>query len=156
MRSPLFKRAALVASVAGLAVIAHFEGTRTTAYLDGGGVATICTGHTKHVRVGDQATLGQCEVWLREDTSVAGVGVSRRVTADITQDQYDALLSFTFNLGETALARSTLLRKVNAGDCLGAVAEFPRWNRIKGKVSRGLTIRRAAEAELFKKGCDVR
>lgn len=155
MTSPLVRRAVFAVSVAGLALIAHFEGTRTTAYKDTVGVTTICTGHTKYVRMGDRRTLGECEQFLREDAGEAGQAVSRLVTTQLTQDQYDALTSFVFNLGAGNLQRSTLLRKINQGDCLGAVREFPRWNRAGGVVLPGLVKRRAAEAELFKKGCHV-
>lgn len=155
MVSPLIRRAALGVSVAGLAFIAHYEGTRTTAYRDSVGVATICTGHTKYVRMGDRRTLGECEKFLREDTTEAGAAVSRLVRVPMTQDQYDALVSFTFNLGTGNLERSTLLRKLNSGDCQGAAREFARWDRAGGEVLAGLTKRRAAEAQLFKKGCDA-
>lgn len=155
MAGPLVRRAVLGVSVAGLALIAHFEGTRITAYRDSVGVPTICTGHTKHVRMQDRRTLGECEQFLREDASEAGQAVSRLVTAPMTQGQYDALVSFTFNLGAGSLERSTLLRKFNSGDCYGAVREFPRWNRAGGEVLRGLTARRQAEAAKFKEGCDA-
>ena len=155
MIGPLIRRAALGVSVAGLAFIAHYEGTRTTAYRDSVGVATICTGHTKYVRMGDRRTLGECEKFLREDASEAGAAVSRLVGVPMTQGQYDALVSFTFNLGAGSLERSTLLRKFNSGDCYGAVREFSRWNRADGVVMQGLVKRRAAEAALFKEGCDA-
>ena len=155
MASPLIRRAVLTISFAGLAAIATFEGTRTAAYLDSVGVPTICTGHTKTVRLGDVRTLGECEVLLKEDTSEAGRAVSRLVKTDLTQEQYDALVSFTFNVGQGALARSTLLKRVNAGECLQAAAEFLRWDKAGGMRLRGLTIRRKAESEAFKGGCSV-
>lgn len=155
MNGPLIRRAALTVSLAGLAFIAHFEGTRTAAYKDTAGVATICTGHTRHVRMGDQRTLGECEQFLKEDASEAGRAVSRLVKVGMTQDQYDALVSFTFNLGAGSLEKSTLLRKFNAGDCLGASREFSRWVRADGVVLNGLVTRRAAEAAKFKGGCNA-
>ncbi len=153
MIGPSIRRAALAVSVAGLAVIASYEGTRTTAYQDSVGVLTICAGHTKYVRPGDRRTLGECEQLLKEDASEAGAAVSRLVKVDLTQDQYDALVSFTFNLGSGSLAKSTLLRKLNAGDCQGAAKEFPRWNKAGGEVLRGLTKRRLTEQSMFLKGC---
>lgn len=153
MIGPSIRRAALAVSLAGLAVIASYEGTHTTAYLDSVGVPTICTGHTRYVKLGDRRTLGECEQLLEEDASEAGRAVSRLAVVGLTQDQYDALVSFTFNLGEGNLAKSTLLRKLNSGDCLGAAKEFPRWNRAGGKVLRGLTKRRLSEQSMFLKGC---
>lgn len=75
--------------------------------------------------------------------------VTRNVTVQLNQDQFDALVSFTFNLGEGNLKQSTLLKKVNAGDFAGAAKEFPRWNKADGKVLAGLVRRRASEALLF-------
>lgn len=147
--------AALSISAAGLGLIVNFEGTRDTAYLDSVGVPTICTGSTRAVRIGQEALPGECDARLREDTSVAGKALERLVRVPVTQGQYDALLSFTFNLGEGNLSRSTLLRKLNAGDCHGAAREFLRWDRAGGQVLRGLTLRRQAEARLFEGGCDA-
>ncbi len=75
--------------------------------------------------------------------------VNNAVTVPLNQDQFDALVSFTFNLGEGNLKSSTLLKKVNAGDFAGAAQEFQRWNKAGGKVLPGLTRRRACEALLF-------
>ena len=75
--------------------------------------------------------------------------VTRNVTVQLNQDQFDALVSFTFNLGEGNLKQSTLLQKVNAGDFAGAAKEFPRWNKAGGQVLPGLVRRRASEALLF-------
>lgn len=155
MASPLVRRAVLAVSAAGLAMIAAYEGTRTTAYMDSAGIPTICTGHTRYVKLGDRRTLGECEMLLREDASEAGRAVSRLTRRDLTQGQYDALVSFTFNVGSGNLAKSSLLRKFNAGDCYGAVQEFQKWNKAGGQVLRGLTKRRADEARLFKEGCDA-
>jgi GH24 family phage-related lysozyme (muramidase) len=69
----------------------------------------------------------------------------------LTQNRFDALISFTYNLGGSALASSTLLKKLNAKDYKGAAAEFPKWNKAGGKVVSGLTKRRDAEMELFLK-----
>lgn len=153
MRSPLLKRVILGISVAGLALIASYEGTKTTAYLDSVGVPTICTGHTKTVRLGDVRTLGECEVLLEEDASEAGQAVSRLTSTELTQEQYDALTSFVFNVGAGAYARSTLRAKLHAGDCHGAADEFLRWDKAGGKRLKGLTKRRQAESDMFRKGC---
>ncbi len=146
--------AALSLSAFGLAFLQQHEGTREQAYLDSVGVPTICTGSTRAVRLGQVAAPGECETRLREDTSVAGNALRACVKAPLTQEQYDAVLSLTFNVGGGAVCRSTLVRKLNAGDCLGAANEFPRWNRAGGRVLPGLSKRRAAERELFIKGCN--
>lgn len=131
-------------------------GGRFTTYYCPAGVLTIGFGHTnangRRIREGDVWTQGECDAALREDLTVAERAVRRRVRIELTQSQFDALVSFTFNCGEGALARSSLLRAVNAKDFEGAAAAFAPWNRGGGKVLRGLVRRRAAEAELFRNG----
>lgn len=75
--------------------------------------------------------------------------INRVVTVDLNQNQFDALCSFTYNLGVGNLQSSTLLKKLNAGDMSGAAAEFPKWNQAGGKVLPGLTARRMEEKSLF-------
>jgi GH24 family phage-related lysozyme (muramidase) len=75
--------------------------------------------------------------------------VEALVETPLTDNQFGALVSFTFNLGRGNLAKSTLLRKLNGGDYDGAAIEFNKWNKAGGKVLAGLVARRAAEAELF-------
>jgi lysozyme len=75
--------------------------------------------------------------------------IANCVSVSLTQGQYDALCSFVFNLGCMALRNSTLLRKLNASDNLGAAEEFKKWDHAGGRVLAGLTIRRAKEAQLF-------
>lgn len=144
-------------SLAGALFIANFEGMRTRAYIDPVGIPTICAGSTRSVYIGQKATLKECEERLQEDATYAGKGVRACLAQDVrlTQGQYDALVSFTYNVGAGALCRSTLVKKLNAGDCLGAANEFRRWNRAGGRVLPGLTKRRAAEASLFEEGCDA-
>jgi lysozyme len=141
-------------SAAGLAMIAGFEGIRYVAYPDVVNVPTICVGHTYKVKIGDKADYKQCMMWLQEDTEEAGDAVRQCTTVPITQGQYDALVSFAFNVGGTAYCRSTLLKKLEAGDCRGAADEFLRWNKAGGKVYPGLVSRRNAEREMFLKGCN--
>lgn len=148
--------AAFAVSLSGLAFIAGFEGTEQVAYLDSVGVPTICTGSTRGVFLGQTATLQECEERLQEDTTYAGKAVARYVRVRLTQGQYDALVSLVFNIGPGAFSGSTLLRKLNASDCLGTVREFPRWVYAGKKRLRGLEARRAAEAAKFKEGCDAR
>ena len=76
-------------------------------------------------------------------------GVTGLVKVAVNQNQFDALVDFAYNLGVNALAGSTLLKKLNAGDFAGAADEFPKWNKAGGKVLKGLVRRRAAERSLF-------
>lgn len=148
---------ALSISAAGVAGIQHYEGTVPRVYLDPVNIPTVCTGHTKSVTledVGKVASSALCEQLLREDLKEAEAGVRRLVNVPVTQGQYDALVSFTFNVGTGALAESTLLRKLHARDCLGAAAEFPRWVKARGRVLNGLVARRAWERAIFEAGCE--
>jgi lysozyme len=157
-RSPALRYAAatLTVSAAGLTGIKEHEGTVHRVYLDPVKIPTVCVGHTGTVSladVGKHFTDKQCQELLRSDTKAAERAVQRYVTVPVTQAQYDALVSFTFNVGSGNLAGSTLLRKANARDCYGAGREFLRWNRAKGVVLPGLTIRRQWESNLWLSGC---
>lgn len=145
--------AALSISVAGLVLIQQFEGTRTEAYADAVGIPTICTGSTKGVYLGQTATLAECEERLSEDVSYAGAAIRKGVLVKLTQGQYDALVSLVFNIGPGAFARSTLLKRLNEGQCRVAADEFLRWRYAAGKPLRGLLKRRQAERDLFIKDC---
>ena len=79
----------------------------------------------------------------------AEAAINGRVTVPLTQPQFDALVSFVFNVGAGAFRKSTLLKKLNAGDYAEATAEFPRWVKGGGKTLPGLVVRRAAEMLLF-------
>lgn len=130
--------------------IKEFEDLRLEAYLPTpNDVWTIGYGHTKDVKKGDSISEAEAESLLYEDLQWAEAAVNRLVTVGINQNQFDALVSFVFNIGESQFKNSTLLRKLNAGDYEGAANEFPRWNKQKGKVLRGLVRRRASEMELF-------
>jgi lysozyme len=131
-----------------LDLIRTFEGLRLQAYLDTGNVPTIGVGHTKGVKMGQTITEAQADQFLREDLSDAEEAV-RRMFPVTTQGQYDALVSFTFNLGEGQVSDSTLRKLHNAGDYAGAKLQFARWSFDNGKRLRGLERRRSAEAELY-------
>jgi lysozyme len=144
-------------SATGLTLIKESEGCRLTAYPDPGNAPprgngqpwTIGVGHVGNVRPGDSCSEAQAMDWLRHDAAAAEAGVARLVHVPLTQGQFDALVSFVFNLGEGALAGSTLLRKLNAGDLAGAAAEFPKWCHAGTAVLPGLVTRRARERALF-------
>jgi lysozyme len=133
----------------GLNLIKQFEGLYLTAYKCPAGVWTIGWGCTKGVRPGQQITREQAEAMLRAELAEFEAGVNRLVNVPLTQSQFDALVSFAYNVGLGALSKSTLLSKLNKGDYEGAAAEFPRWNKGGGKVLAGLIRRRAAEQALF-------
>jgi len=139
---------------AGEALIKSFEKLRFDAYLDEAGVWTAGWGHTGvDVQEGVTCSAEQAEVWFADDTAKAvhAVNQSLMPTAAeaINQNQFDALVSFTYNVGVGAEAHSTLLKYVNARAWNQAAEEFGKWIRSGGHVSVGLMRRRAAERALF-------
>ena len=137
----------------GLQLVKHFEGCYLKAYKCPAGVLTIGYGHTgKSVKEGMEITQEQAEVILKHDLERFESAVRDCVKVTLEQGQFDALVSFAFNCGAAALKSSTLLRKLNAGDVVGAAQEFHKWNKAGGKVLKGLVRRRAAEAHLFATG----
>ncbi|GAA0690827.1 lysozyme [Dyella sp. SG562] len=137
-------------SALGVALIKQFEGLRTCAYLDAAGIWTIGYGHTgDDVRSGFRIDAAQADALLRKDLGTAEEAVRAWVTQPLAQPSFDALVSFVFNVGATAFAGSTLLRKLNEGDMEGAAAEFERWRYAGGRVLPGLLRRRIAERTLF-------
>lgn len=137
------------ASERGIELIKAHEGLRLEAYRDSVGVLTIGYGHTHGVLEGQAITEQEADAMLREDLKAAENCVEHLVCVPLTQGEFDALCSFAFNLGCSALRNSTLLKKLNDSDYDGAAAEFSRWNHAGGKVLDGLTKRRSAEAERF-------
>lgn len=131
------------------ALVRQFEGCRLQAYADSAGIPTIGVGHTRGVKMGDRCSQQQADIWLTQDLEDAGAAVASLVKVPLTQDQFDALTSFTLNLGARRLAESTLLILLNKRDYHGAAAQFGRWIYAGGKVLDGLVRRRAAEANLF-------
>ena len=135
------------------AMIKRFEGMRLEAYPDpatGGEPWTIGVGHTgPEVHLGLVIDERIADAYLVKDAVHAADAVNSLVRVDLTQNQFDALVSFVFNCGAGAFSKSTLLRKLNEGDYLGASLEILRWNRGAGKVMEGLTRRRGAEQSLF-------
>lgn len=137
-------------SQSGLELIKEFEGVRFEAYDDGVGVWTIGVGHTKGVKIGDMATEEQVDQWLREDLAEAEDAVNSALKGiQMTQNQFDALVSLTFNIGGGAFSNSTLVKRLKARDIQQAADQFLVWNRAGGRVLKGLQRRRAAEREMF-------
>jgi lysozyme len=137
-------------SYQGLDLIKDCEGCRLTPYRDAVGVWTDGYGNTHGVVPGGPP-IGQEKADADLVRNLAGVeaDVARLVRVGLTQGQFDALVSFTFNLGAGALGGSTLLRKLNAGDAAGAAAEFGKWVHAGSEVLPGLVTRRAKERALF-------
>lgn len=137
------------ASEQGIALIKKFEGCSLTAYQDSAGIWTIGYGHTLHVHAGDVITHETADVLLQSDVNRAGQAVNKQVKISLNQNQFDALVSFVFNLGESRFMSSTLLEKLNQGDLNGAAREFLRWDHAGHRVLPGLARRRADERALF-------
>jgi len=133
----------------GLELIKHFEGCELEAYQCAAGVWTIGYGHTKDVKVGDKITKAIADSLLAEEMHEYEGYVNNAVKVDLNQDQFDALVSWTYNLGGGNLNASTMLKVVNSGDFEGVPAQIKRWNKAGGKVLEGLIRRREAEANLF-------
>jgi len=138
-----------------LAFVLFFEGMSLPAYQDTGGVWTICVGHTKGVQPGDVATRSQCMAYLWDDLAESRAAADRQVTGPISWLCRVAVVDFAFNLGEPALARSTLRRKLNAGDVRGGADEFLKWVYVGGRDCRvaesncsGIVVRRQTAREL--------
>ncbi|PSB22895.1 muraminidase [filamentous cyanobacterium CCP2] len=133
----------------GLRLLKAFEGLRLEAYLDPVGVWTIGYGTTSGVFPGMRITEAQAEAFLRRDLARFERAVSDLITVPLNEDQYSALVSFTYNVGEGALAGSTLRRLLNQRDYQGAADQLLRWNRGDAGELPGLTRRRRAERALF-------
>jgi lysozyme len=133
----------------GIDLIKHFEGCETEAYLCPAGVPTIGYGHIKGVQMGDSITEAQAHEMLVEELEEYEGYVNTKVTVDLNQNQFDALVSWVYNLGSGNFTGSTLLKVLNSGDYSGVPEQIMRWNKAGGRVLEGLTRRRQAEADLF-------
>jgi lysozyme len=139
-------------SASGIALIKQFEGCRLSAYRDVSGVLTVGWGHTgKDVTKGLTITQARADTLLRQDLNEFVIGVNQCVKVPINQNQFDALVSFAYNVGLGALRTSTLLEKLNEKDYMGAANELDKWVHSGGKVIQGLVTRRNAEQALFLK-----
>ena len=138
---------------AGIDLIKQFEGFSPTIYICPAGYPTIGYGHVVKPQEREQFAGGisteQAEALLRQDVQTAERAVLRLITVPLTDGQFDALVSFTFNLGAGALQRSTLRRKVNRGDHAALPSEFRKWVWAGGSKLEGLVRRRNEEANLY-------
>lgn len=150
-------------SSAGRAAITKHEGVRLAAYPDPaskGEPFTIGVGHTSRagppkVTKGMKITRAQADEILSRDLAAFEAAVSKAVKVPLNQNEFDALVSLAFNIGAGAFAKSTLVKKLNAGDRAGAANAFLSWNKAAGKVMKGLTKRREDERRLFLSRADA-
>lgn len=147
----------LALSAGALAAIAGFEGYRGNAYNDGVGVQTIGYGTTKYasgqvVKTGDKITPDRALIELAASADEHQQRLAKCIKVPLAQREWDALVSWAYNVGTSAACNSSLVRKLNAGDYTAACTELPKWNKAGGKVLAGLVKRRAAEVEMY--GCN--
>lgn len=136
----------------GIDLIKSFEGLKLKTYKCPAGVWTIGYGTTKGVTPGMEITQKQAEEFLKSDLRYFELWVDKLIDVPLSQPQFDALVSFTYNLGEGALKGSTLRKFLNQGRYDLVPDQFLRWNKANKKVLPGLTRRREAEAKMFKEG----
>lgn len=146
----------MIHSQAATDLVASFEGCSLVAYQDGNGIWTIGYGHTGGVKEGDTCTQPQALEWLSEDLTTADDAIARLVTVPLAQNEWDALTSLVFNIGQGNFEHggdngtpSAVLRCINAGDTNGCCRHFMDWKNVAGKVSPGLVRRRTAEQAMF-------
>ena len=149
----LKQKVAAVASAGAVSiaitVIGYFEGVRYEPYRDVAGILTVCYGHTGNdIIQGKTYTHQECDELLQKDFIRTQQQVDILVKVPVDDKTKASLQSYAFNVGTTAFARSTLLKKLNAGDQYGACEEMKRWVYAGGKVWRGLVSRREAESAL--------
>ena len=133
----------------GIALIKRFEGFSSHPYICPAGISTIGYGHTKTASERGAVTKVQAEALLRDDVRAAEWAVIRLIHVPLTQGQFDALVSFSFNLGSGALQRSTLRCVVNREAHVEVPRQLMRWVFASGRKLKGLEKRRAAEAALY-------
>lgn len=135
----------------GIHFIKEHEGLRLRAYKDTAGVWTIGYGHTRNVKKGDVIDQNTATLYLLQDLRYAEDSINNLVKVPLTQNQYDALVSFQFNTGR--LGQSTLLKLLNKKQYISAAGQFEKWNKEHrdGRLvaNKGLTIRRDDERRLF-------
>tara|TARA_R110002126_G_scaffold263033_1_gene406040 strand:- start:762 stop:1205 length:444 start_codon:yes stop_codon:yes gene_type:complete len=136
-------------SLEGLGLIKKFEGCELKAYKCAAGVLTIGYGSTKGVKEGDTLTQEEADNLLLHEMDEYEGYIKDNVTVDLNQSQFDALVSWVFNLGPSNLSSSTLLTRINNKDWDDVPNQIKRWNKAGGRVLDGLIRRREAEALLF-------
>lgn len=125
--------------------VPDMEGMILRGYKDPVGIVTACAGHTATAVLGKPYTRAECQILLDQDLAIHAEGVMSCVKVPITAGQRAAFVSFAYNVGVGAFCKSTLVKRVNAGEGIAACSELSRWTTAKGKVYIGLVKRRAAE-----------
>ena len=133
----------------GLELIKKFEGCKLKSYKCSAGVWTIGYGHTEDVKEGDIVSSQEADKLLRADVFKFEEYVDDNVMVELTQNQFDALVAWTFNLGVGNLRNSTMLKELNNSKFDKVPSEIKRWNKAAGKTLDGLVRRRQAESLLF-------
>lgn len=142
-----------VAATATLSTfVPQFEGMVLRGYKDPVGIVTACAGHTLTAQLGRPYTKEECESLLYYDLAVHAEGVMKCVSTELTAGQSAAFVSFAYNVGVSKFCKSTMAKKINAGDVAGACKELSRWTTAGGKQLMGLVKRRAAERALCESG----
>ena len=136
----------------GIKFIKGFEGLRVEAYLDSAGVATIGYGHTVGVSIGQKISENKAEEFLESDLKNFEKTINRKIIVDITQNQFDALVSFCFNVGTAAFNQSWVKDFTNQKRFFEVRGQLLRWINAGGKKLKGLERRRIAEADLYENG----
>jgi lysozyme len=136
----------------GLQLIEYFEGLRLTAYYDTSGIISIGYGHTGGVTPGETITFDQAVTFLSEDLATAENTVLSNVSARLTQTQFDAIVSFVYNIGSGNFLTSSVYNDLQRFNFTTIPYDLSLWNRSGGRVSEGLVTRRHAEAVLFTTG----
>lgn len=149
---PVFKPMSPGAKGAWLGIaltsVAAFEGLYTHAYKDPIGVTTICYGVTNHdrpVKMGDHYTVAECKDMLADDLQKYKLMVDKCIHVAMPPHRTAAMVSFVYNVGQGNLCKSSVARKLNAGDVKGGCDALMAWNKAGGRVLKGLTTRRALE-----------
>jgi lysozyme len=156
-------RVAMTLSAGGAAALIGHEAIVQTGYLDSVGVPTACIGHTRTAVVGKYYPLSVCKQLFGEDVKWAEDAVNSSIKTDLTQSQFDALVSFCFSVGKSGCTTSTLFSLINKSDYAGAANQFDRWVystrngkkldcRIRSNQCYGLYLRRMDEKKLFASG----
>ena len=140
----------LKTSQEGISLIKSFEGCELTAYRCSANVPTIGFGHTAGVSDGDTCTQEEAETMLAEDLEEFEDYVKNYVESELQQNEFDALVAWTYNLGPANLKESTMLKELNSGNFEEVPRQMKRWTRAGGEVLDGLIRRREAESRLFK------
>lgn len=133
----------------GLELLKHYEGCELTAYRCSANVLTIGYGHTKGVTEDMVITQEEADQMLHDEMPEYEGYINDKVTVELNQDQFDAMVCWVYNLGSGNLSSSTLLKVLNDGDYDGVPEQMKRWNKAGGKVLNGLIKRRDSEAKLF-------